>query len=96
MNIYEDNLYLNLRERYIQMAIDTPSAERVIGMMDKVVENHDTWPADKTGRWVGYVQCILIEVEKVTTINEERNYTRPFFHEIYRLAGYDIPETVEV
>jgi len=56
MNIYEDSLYRNLHERYIQMVIDTPSAERVISMMDKVVENHDSWPPDKTGRWVGYVQ----------------------------------------
>jgi len=96
MNIYEDTLYRNLRERYIQMAIDTQSVERVIAMMDKVVENHDRWPPDKTGRWVGYVQCILIEVEKVTTVKEEREYTRPFFHEIYSLAGYDIPETVEI
>ena len=74
-------LYCNLERRYSEMAKGTASEKRVCDMMDAVVDNCKTWPKDKTGRWVGYVQCLLIEVEKVTTVKAERDYTRPLFHE---------------
>jgi|GEM_PF-4558486 len=34
----------------------------------------------KSNRWLGFVQGIIIE-RGLTTINEERDFTRPFFHE---------------
>jgi len=95
-DILERDLYLDLQDRYEWMACGTKSEYRVIMMMKEVVKNHDSWPKDKTGRWVGYVQCLLIEVEEVTTTEEERNYTRPLFHKLYETMGYDIPETIEI
>ncbi len=89
-------IHLDLQTRYSLMAMGTDSEKRVIDMMDMVVKNIDDWPKDKSGRWVGYVQCLLVEVEKVTTIDEERDYTRPMFHALYGEAGYDVPESVEV
>jgi hypothetical protein len=78
------------------MAKGTDSEERVCGMMSAIVDNCKSWPKDKTGRWLGYVQCILIEVEKVTTIDAERDYTRPLFHTLYESQGYDIPPTIKI
>lgn len=73
-----------------------PSEDKVNKMMEKVVENCETWPADKTGRWVGYVQCLLIEVEQCTTVDNEREFTRPMFHRMYTEQGIDIPESVQI
>jgi len=89
-------LYLKLQKRYLEMVEGLPSEDRVTKMMEQVVKNCMTWPADKTGRWVGYVQCLLIEVEKVTTIDTERDFTRPLFHKLYAEMKIDIPVTVVV
>ena len=90
------SIYSTLEERYLAMASGTPSEERIAAMLRAVVENCLAWPDDKTGRWVGYVQCLLIEVEKVTTIKEERDFTRPLFHGLYSSQGFEIPVSIEV
>ena len=89
-------LYLNLRNRYTKMAKGLVNEDRINSMMKQVVINCLTWPSDKTGRWLGYVQCLLIEVEKVTTVKEEREYTRPLFHELYDIEGIGIPDSIEL
>ena len=78
------------------MAKGCASENRINSMMEQVMLNCLTWPSDKTGRWVGYVQCLLIEVEKVTTINKERDFTRPLFHELYTTEGFAIPNSIEI
>lgn len=92
----ERSLYINLLYRYEEMAEGTPSSQRVVKMMSEIVKNHRKWPKDKSGRWLGYVQAILIEVEGVTTVDAERDYTRPFFHELYKAQGYEVPETIDI
>lgn len=92
----EYKLYIHLENRYNEMAKGTKYENRINGMMEQVVDNFTTWPKDKTGRWVGYVQCILIEVLDVTTIIDERNFTRPLFHELYKSQGHSIPASVEI
>lgn len=37
-----------------------------------------TYPLDKYSRWLGFIQAILV-MHKVTTVNNERNVTRPWF-----------------
>jgi len=96
MDELEHELYVKLQYRYSGMVKGTDSETRINEMMQKVVDNHDTWPKDKTGRWVGYVQCILIEVLGVTTVNVERDFTRPLFHALYKAQGYAIPKSVEI
>ncbi len=90
------SLYIKLQERYLEMVKGLPSENKVTTMMDKVVQNCMTWPNDKTGRWVGYVQCLLIEVEKVTTVDAERDYTRPLFHKMYDEQGIGIPKSIKI
>jgi len=89
-------LYVKLQERYLKLVKGLPSEDKVAKMMDKVVQNCTTWPSDKTGRWVGYVQCLLIEVEKVTTVEVERDFTRPLFHKMYDEQGINIPKSIKI
>ena len=91
-------LYTILLERYKELSkgCTFANADKINDMMGLVVENCNTWPSDKTGRWVGYVQCLLIEVEQVTTVEEEREFTRPLFHALYKSQGLEIPGSVEV
>lgn len=93
---FMQDIYDLLFSRYTMMAENTASKDKVTAMMTQVAKNCSIWPDDKTGRWVGYVQCILIEVEKVTTIEEERNFTRPLFHHLYQISGIRIPESVDI
>jgi len=90
------SVYLKLQERYLELVKGLPSEDKVTKMMDKVVNNCETWPEDKTGRWVGYVQCLLIEVEEATTVDAERDFTRPLFHKMYAQSGINIPESVQI
>lgn len=55
----------------------------------------DRIPIDKLNRWLGFVQAIAIK-NKLTTINEERDYSRPLFHTAYANDRLPIPKTYEV
>ena len=55
----------------------------------------DTLPLDKLSRWLGYAQAHA-EINGEVSVQAMRDYTRPLFHEAYRLDGIDIPETVDV
>jgi hypothetical protein len=55
----------------------------------------DNWPIDKTSRWIGYIQRYLIEKE-ATTVQAERDFSRPLFHEAYKKLGYSVPESISV
>ena len=89
-------LYSTLQERYALMVRGSVVEDRVNSMMNHVVLNCLTWPNDKIGRWVGYAQCLLIEVANVTTIKAERDFTRPLFHKLYEEEHITIPDSVEV
>ena len=95
-NMDTTTLYTILLVRYKKMSQGCKNEAKINNMMELVLENCESWPEDKTGRWVGYVQCILIEVEGVTTITAERDFTRPLFHKLYKSLNYDIPESVDV
>ena len=84
-------IYTILQKRYNTMAKFSQSEHRINEMLACIVENCLEWPTDKTGRWLGYIQCLLIEVEKITTIEKERDFTRPLFHNLYAAQGLSIP-----
>lgn len=46
--------------------------------LDYFKKNPFTYPLDKFSRWLGFVQAILV-LHKVTTVDQERNITRPWF-----------------
>lgn len=60
-------------------------------IMDETVEMYD----DKSSRWIGFIQGILIGFE-CTSIETERKFSRELFHAAYVEMGLPIPETLTV
>lgn len=54
-----------------------------------------TWPADKTGRWLGYVQGCLTAMGHFD-VDAERNRTRSTFKDAYAIMGLTVPETLDL
>lgn len=63
-------------------------------MTKTLKDNHD-WHDLKIGKWLGYIEGVLI-TKGITTVNEERDFTRPIFHAYYKSIGLEVPETVDV
>ena len=56
--------------------------EHISSMLKTIITNEDM-PIDKISRWFGFIQGVLT-VNKVITVEEERQFTRMFFSYIYR------------
>lgn len=82
---------LTLFIRYTEMS--TPESEA--RNMCKTAMDNTNWPIDKLSRWVGYVQALLV-AEGKTTVEKERNWSRPLFHKAYRLENIAIPKTTTI
>lgn len=63
-------------------------------MCETALENLQAWPTDKTSRWIGFVQGVLAARGRLD-VNDERDRTRPFFHEAYEAMSQNIPPTQE-
>jgi hypothetical protein len=50
-------------------------------------------PIDKSSRFLGYIQCLCIQ-EGLFTVLEERDFTRPLFHKVYKDSGISKPESI--
>ncbi len=59
-------------------------------LIEEAIENHHKYPLDKLSRWLGFIQGTLIE-RGYTSIDEERNVTRPLFQEAYQNEGIESP-----
>lgn len=70
------------------------SLDHLEWMLGHTLENIDTWPIDKSGRWIGFVQGVLA-CHDILDVKAERDRTRPLFHAAYQADGKDIPETAE-
>lgn len=90
------DIILQLQKRYTEMSKGSSSEARIVNMMEAMVSNYELWPLDKLNRWLGYAQCILIEVEGVTSVQSERDFTRPLFHAYYAKNNIEIPESFKV
>ncbi|AMO44266.1 hypothetical protein vBRpoSV10_213 [Ruegeria phage vB_RpoS-V10] len=62
-------------------------------MCEVIMNHHDLWPADKVGRWIGFVQGVLA-AQGLIDINVERDFSRPLFHREYARMGIDAPDTI--
>jgi hypothetical protein len=84
-----------LFERYRNMiAANSYSfqCDSTLWLCEKALQRVDEWPIDKTSRWLGFVQATVI-AKGLTTIEEERNFSRPLFHQAYKEANIVIPKT---
>lgn len=56
---------------------EVTTREHLLWMLNEI-ENNKEQSLTKKHRWLGYVQGIII-AEKLTTVSEEREFTRPLF-----------------
>jgi len=91
----------NLAHRYTTLIIegkgqyiDEEYFEGLLGnMLDTLQDKAYIWPEDKLNRWIGFIQGVLF-TEDLISIEEERNFSRPLFHEHYRRIGIKIPKSI--
>lgn len=63
--------------------------ETLIRLVCEAIKNTEKYPSHKLHRWLGFVQGILTSIGEIT-VSEERERTRPIFHEIYGVgASFD-------
>jgi hypothetical protein len=80
-----------LFRRYLDFDLD----ENTKKLCKKGIEKIDELPIDKLSRWLGYVQGVIIE-RGLSSVEEERNFSRPLFHEAYKNENIEIPEIIQV
>jgi len=57
------------------------------------IEQAKTMTVDKASRWLGFVQGCLAS-RRLLLVDEEREFTRPLFHEVYKSSADGTPETL--
>lgn len=83
-----------LASRYLKM-LGFNKDQHLRNMCLTIIEHVDEWPIDKSSRWLGFIQAGVIN-HKLTTIEKERNFSRPLFHEAYKLTEQSIPQTIDL
>ena len=71
------------------------SKDHIEKMLNELLNNKSSWSEDKLNRWLGYVQGVLT-VFKIINVEEEREFTRPLFHNYYKKNNLNIPETLDL
>ena len=69
--------------------------ENLRWLLNRVIAEIDTFPLDKIGRWIGFVQGVLAVTDNLD-VDEERDRTRHRMQEAYRATGQTVPETMEM
>jgi hypothetical protein len=64
-------------------------------MMERVIREIDTFPLDKMGRWIGFVQGVLA-LSGNLDVDAERERTRARFHAAYKATGQEVPPTMQL
>jgi hypothetical protein len=60
----------------------------------EAVERGEGLPLDKLSRWLGFVQGCLAS-RTLIDVDEERDFTRPLFHQAYQAEGVEVPKVFE-
>lgn len=61
-------------------------------LVEKALLEINNFPIDKLSRWLGFVQGYVI-FSNQTTIDNERDFSRPLFHEAYKNEKIKIPKS---
>jgi hypothetical protein len=77
-----------IEEKYPEEDGDETSLNHLKWMCDHVL-NSDM-PIDKMSRWLGFVQGLLT-AKKIISVEEERNFSRPLFHQAYENEDINNP-----
>ena len=65
-----------------------------LNMCEYMIKNIDL-PIDKQSRWIGFIQRGIID-KNLTTVDEERNFSRNLFHNNYKEMNIKIPKTINL
>lgn len=93
----DKNLLESLHDRCKSQALELPDSkdkERILKMLKTLLDNAN-WPDLKIGKWLGFIEGFLI-FNNITTIDDERNFTRKIYHKHYKNKNIKIPESVDV
>lgn len=71
------------------------SSDYIYNMTLELKRNAKNFPIDKSNRWLGYIQGILT-INKIINVEEERDFTRPLFHEYYKKNNIKIPDSISI
>lgn len=83
------------RAKYLSNQLnDIEKKERCLGMINVLLEN-PKWPGLKIGGWIEHIITVCIE-NNVTTIDAEREFSRPIKHAYYKSIGAEIPKTIDL
>jgi len=90
------DLYAFLAERYIDKLKNydwvskqqETSKEHILFLLREIKNKENFKSIDKLARLFGYIQGILT-VHEVISVQEERNFTRPYFQKIYKKHGIE-------
>ncbi len=78
-----------LFERYLnEFNLTNNLKELSIEAIDKI----NDYPIDKLSRWLGFIQAYVIFTNQ-TTIDVERDFSRPLFHKAYENENIKIPKS---
>lgn len=75
--------------------VEEANYDNIRWLMHMGLFRNEEVPVDKTGRWIGFVQCALI-VRGILDTKTERDQTRSLFHAAYVASGQKIPETINL
>ena len=78
-----------LFERYLNQF---ELSEELKRLSFKALEEIETCPIDKLSRWLGFIQGYVIFTNQ-TTVEIERNFSRPLFNNAYKSENIKIPPT---
>jgi len=84
---------MKLVNRYIKMI--GQKDQHLRNMCLTLVNKMEEWPIDKSSRWLGFIQCGVINL-KLTTVKNERDFSRPLFHKAYTNENTVIPQVMDV
>jgi len=90
---------VELFKRYQKIAADYkkyPDDEifvRVKNMIDVALK--EDMLEDKQSRWLGFVQGVLVMYDLIC-IEDERDFSRPLFHNAYEKMGIEKPKTISL
>lgn len=77
----------------IDSHLDKISNKNLLWMCERII--NDDMPDDKLSRWIGFIQGVMA-VKGYISVDEERYFSRPLFHEEYENNDIVIPETKEI
>ena len=78
-----------LFERYLNQF---ELSEELKNLVLKALEEIHVYPLDKLSRWLGFIQGYVVFTNQ-TTVEIERNFSRPLFHNAYNAENIKIPHS---